>query len=100
MLGDIVSPWVPMTDPIDLKCTGKFLEELGECTAAVARCQIQGINECEPVTGKLNKQWLEEEIADVIANINICVTRFDLNISAIDERVDRKYKLLQQWHKL
>lgn len=50
------NPWHPISDPVDLKHLGKLSEELGECSAAVARCIIQGIDECEPVTGKINRQ--------------------------------------------
>lgn len=99
-LGDTVSPWVPMTDPTDLKCLGKFNEELGECAAAVSRCIIQGIDEVEPITGKINKQWLEEEIADVLANMAVCINRFKLDDSAILKRKCRKEQLLIRWHKL
>lgn len=94
------SPWHPMSDPVDLKHIGKFLEELGECSAAASRCMIQGINECEPVTGKPNKDWLEDEIADVLANIELVITRFGLNTDVIHARRKRKMDYLRQWHEL
>lgn len=40
---DHLSPWHPMTDPVDLKHMGKFLEELGECSAAAARCVVDQV---------------------------------------------------------
>ena len=63
------NPWHPMSDAVDLKHLGKLAEELSEAGAAVARCIIQGIDEKEPVTGKINREWLQDELADVIANI-------------------------------
>jgi hypothetical protein len=63
-----LNPWRPMTRPIDLKHLGKLGEESNELGAAISRCIIQGIDEREPVTGKPNRQWLAEEIADVLAN--------------------------------
>lgn len=66
-----LNPWIPMSKPIDIKHLGKLAEELGEASSAVARCLIQGIDESEPVTGKLNRQWLEDELADVCANIQL-----------------------------
>lgn len=95
-----MNPWHPMTDPVDLKTTGKLLEELGECTSAVARCQIQGIDEAEPVTGKVNRVWLEEEIADVLAGIHLTIDRFNLDIGKIQARRVRKITQLKSWHSM
>lgn len=92
------NPWHPMNDPIDIKHIGKFIEELGECVSAAARVLIQGIEECEPVTKKPNKEWLEDEIADIKANIDLCVDRFKLSINK--DREERKKKYLKQWHDL
>ena len=95
--GDI-SPWVPMTRPIDLKHIGKLIEELGELQAALARCLVQGIDESEPTSGKLNRSWLREEISDVLAGIELCVEHFDLNRPQIRDRMIRKLAGLRKWH--
>lgn len=93
-----VNPWHPMTDPVDIKHIGKLLEELGEGVSAAARCLIQGIDEAEPVTGKPNRQWLEEELADVLAGIELTVNRWKLNEQGIQSRKDRKMAMLKTWH--
>ncbi len=95
-----MNPWHPMTDPVDLKHLGKLGEELNECGAAVSRCIIQGIDEAEPVTGKINRQWLEEEIADVYANLLLVEQRFGLDTSAMSARTARKVDGLREWHAL
>src|ERR1700722_6658988 len=87
---DLISPWVPTTDVKQLKLLGKLAEELGECSSAVARCIIQGIDESEPITGKLNRQWLTEEIADVEACINMLIELYDLDDEKINARSMRK----------
>ncbi|ODM71709.1 hypothetical protein [Bradyrhizobium elkanii] len=92
------NPWHPMTKPIDLKHLGKFGEELGECGAAVARCIIQGIDECEPVTGKSNREWLEDEIADITANMALVTEHFALDEARIFRRVLKKMEHLRGWH--
>lgn len=92
------SPWHPITDAVDLKHLGKLGEEANELGSAVARCIIQGVDEAEPVTGKLNRHWLEDEIADVLANVELVVRRFDLNEGRIAERAKRKRAHLRQWH--
>lgn len=93
-----MNPWHPITNSVDLKHLGKLGEELGECSAAVSRCIIQGLAEAEPSTGKINAKWLEEEIADVLANIDLVVTRFKLNPLTIQQRKLRKEEQLKSWH--
>lgn len=94
------SPWHPMKDPVDLKHLGKLAEEVNELGSAIARCIIQGIDEVEPVTLKSNRQWLEDEIADVLAGIELATQRFNLNWMSIDTRKERKMAHLAAWHKL
>ncbi len=94
------SPWHPIKDAVDLKHLGKFAEELGECTAAVSRCIIQGLHEVEPETKKPNIEWLEDEIADVQDNIFLNVERFGLNPARMLKRMERKIAHLRQWHGL
>lgn len=90
------NPWHPMSEPVAVKHLGKLAEELSELGAAVARCLIQGIDEAEPVTGKINRRWLEEELADVIANIDLVTEYFGLD--PMLARQMRKKQHLRQWH--
>jgi NTP pyrophosphatase (non-canonical NTP hydrolase) len=92
------NPWTPMARPIDLKHLGKLGEELGEASAAVSRCIIQGIDEREPVTGKLNREWLEDELADVMANRELVVEHFGLDLARMRERASAKKEHLRAWH--
>lgn len=95
---DLISPWVPIADPCDLKHLGKLSEELGEAIAAISRCIIQGVHETEPVTGKLNKEWLEDELADVMAGIILAEKRFHLDTPRMNARIHRKVEGLRRWH--
>lgn len=92
------NPWQPMTSPIALKHLGKLAEETGELGSALARCIIQGIAECEPMTGKCNREWLEDEIADVTAGIALVSEHFNLDHGRIFGRVMKKMKHLRAWH--
>jgi NTP pyrophosphatase (non-canonical NTP hydrolase) len=94
------NPWHPMSNAVDLKHLGKLAEELSEAGAAVARCIIQGIDEAEPVTGKINRQWLQDELADVLANIDLVVDQFKLDRLVMIRRQVRKKQHLRQWHAL
>lgn len=95
-----LNPWHPITRPIDLKHLGKLGEELSEAGAAVSRCIIQGVDECEPVTRKSNRQWLEEELADVRANTDLVVRHFGLDETKIAARAARKIEHLRAWHSM
>ena len=92
------APWKPMTDPVDLKHIGKLGEELGECQAAAMRCLIQGIDGINPDDGKVNREWLQDEIADALANIDLVVERFGLDEKKIGLRRLRKIVFLRKWH--
>lgn len=104
-LGDTTTPWIPMSDPVDIKHIGKLLEEGGESVAALgqaialaARCLIQGMDGINPDTGVRNKEQLENEFADVIANIRLNIRRFGLNDTRIECRAQRKFAYLTQVH--
>lgn len=99
-LKDDPNPWIPMNKPIDLKHLGKLLEELGEATSAVSRCLIQGIDEYEPETNKQNREWLEDELADVMANINLVTLHFELDEDRMNRRMEKKALHLKKWHEM
>lgn len=92
------SPWHPIDNKVDLKHLGKLNEELGEAISAVSRCIIQGVDEEHPITGKSNREWLEDELADVLAGINLVSLRFELNEDRMNERAAKKMAHLKQWH--
>lgn len=93
------NPWQPMTRAMDIAVLGKLAEELNECATAISRCIIQGIDECEPVTGKPNREWVEDEIADVSVGLRLAIRHFELNAERIDRRFTKKMAHLQAWHK-
>lgn len=95
-----LNPWQPMTRPIDLKHLGKLGEELGEANSAVSRCVIQGIDEREPITGKSNREWLEDELADVLANIDLVAGHFNLDWQRMWKRRNEKMRHLRAWHEM
>lgn len=97
-------PWQlkqSMSDAVLLALLGKHL---GIAGAAVSRCIIQGIDECEPVTGKLNRQWLEESLGGVLSalpRILAMLNRDDIVTRArMGRRREKKTAHLQQWHSM
>ncbi len=97
-----LNPWRPMSRPrpIDLKYLGKLSEELGEAISAVSRCIIQGIDERAPITEKPNREWLEDELADVLANIELVTAHFGLDRRRMADRQERKKAHLRGWHSM
>lgn len=91
------SKWVPIDDKVHLAALGKLSEEAGELVSIISRCIIQGIDECDPETGKLNRVALGEEIADVRALTGLVINELALPGHAIVVRSDRKYKMKLDW---
>jgi hypothetical protein len=91
------SLWLPITNRADVAVLGKLGEEVTECGTAIFRCIIQGADEKEPVTNKLNREWLEEEIADVMAMLEHTVQHFGLSWERMDERTRRKFNYTAPW---
>jgi NTP pyrophosphatase (non-canonical NTP hydrolase) len=96
----LASPWQPIDSKLELKILGKLGEEVSELATVVCRCIIQGVDEVQPVTGKSNRLWLEEEIADVLANISIAMARYHLDGDFITKRADAKIDYLTSWHEM
>jgi hypothetical protein len=94
------SLWIPITDAVDLAHLGKLAEELGECSAIVGRCIIQGADGAEPTTGKINRVALEEEIVDVFAAAQLVAKRFGLSWPRTAQRIERKKRMKREWHRM
>lgn len=92
--------WVPTTDPGELRLLGKASEEAGELVTVLARCIIQGLAGKDPRTGKDNRMWLEEEIADVEAACDMLKHELGLDIKGIAERAVVKRARLKEWRDL
>jgi NTP pyrophosphatase (non-canonical NTP hydrolase) len=93
-----MQPWRPLKSALTLKHLGKLGEECGELSAAISRCIIQGVDGKEPITGKENIFWVEEEIADVLANTDLVVEHLNLSVVRIKNRRKEKKRKLRVWH--
>lgn len=91
------NPWKPTKDIKEIKVLGKLGEETGELSSAASRCIIQGIKEKEPETKKSNKEWLEDEIADVLACSQLAIEKLNLNKDRIMARAEEKKFHLEGW---
>lgn len=92
-----LSKWTPTTDLVTLRRMGKLTEELGELQSVAARVVIQGIDEVDPGTGKVNRQRLLDELADVQAQIGCTLLAFDLDQDYLARRVAEKVRQMNEW---
>jgi hypothetical protein len=91
--------WCPVTEPRTLRILGKLIEELNEAGTAAARCIIQGIDGMSPESGQINRRWLQDELADVIANIEIASAELKLDRDDMRMRTSLKKARLTEWLK-
>lgn len=92
-----MQPWAPTLTPHQTRRAGKTLEELSELGAVLARIQIQALDDIDLGSGKTNRARLEEEIADVYAQLRLTYLAFGLDLGNIARRMDVKMKLMAEW---
>lgn len=92
-----VNKWQITTSPRMLRRMGKTGEELAELQNVVSRIIIQGIDEVDPGTGKVNRDRLIDEVADVLAQIKTTIEFLALPEERIAERMERKHALMVEW---
>lgn len=80
--------------------TSELIRAIGRCGAAVARCIIQGVDEAEPSTGEINRDWLLHEMIFVRRCCAAVITDRGLDSSAIDSRMTFKRAHLTRWHQM
>ena len=103
-INNVISPWLPESDPHTLAALGKLAEESGELSSRASRCIIQGISETDPDTRRTNAEELIREIADVMACVDLLVERGILPTTdcggMLTRRRTDKFKGFRRWHKL
>jgi len=92
-----MNPWRPDDDPHQARRVGKTLEELGEAVAVLARISIQGLDAVDPGTGKTNRQRLQDELADVQAQIGCTVLSLGLDQDYMARRTAEKFRQMGEW---
>lgn len=96
----VVTAWHVEEDKFRKRKLGKSLEELSELSCVLARCLIQGVDEVDPSSGKVNRVRMQEEVADVYAQLNLLVLAFKLNEEEISERIVDKINSMKKWEQL
>lgn len=94
-----IAKWMSESDPHKVRRLGKTLEELGELIAVLARCLIQGSEEIDPGTGRVNHDRLEDEMADVTAQMKLTAVSFQADTLLMDLRIEQKIREMREWEK-
>ena len=76
---------------------GKLGEEASELSARCFRSMIQGLDSIDPDTKRTNLSELQDEIADVCAQLKLIEEFIDVDRHYIIERVIKKYKYKLPW---
>ena len=83
---------------VEAAVLGKLGEEAAELANIIFRIWIQGINECDPESGKENRAALMEEIADVEAMLEMAKRHFGILYRAsISVRREKKIAMKTEW---
>lgn len=93
------SPWTPPDlSQLERKVLGKLGEETNELGTVLFRIHIQGLDAVIPGETKTNRQWLEEEIADVLTTAAKAVKHLKLDLDFIETRANKKDVYLEKWY--
>lgn len=95
-----MNPWHVTTDKMEQRRLGKTTEELGELLGVVGRIGIQGIDEIDPSSGQTNRARLQDEIADVMAQLRLVHVFYTLDTNYIGKRIDKKIASMREWDQL
>lgn len=89
--------WNTEQSPLILRRVGKTGEEAAELLKVTNRIVLQGLAGIDPSSGKTNVQALTEEIADVMAQCDVCIDALGLDWDVIRRRVRQKVELMREW---
>ena len=92
-----LTKWTPTTNLTMLRRMGKLIEELNELGVVAARCIIQGIDDIDPGSGLVNRERLEKELADVMAQCIVTIEKLGLNQEFIKARTEDKTEQMAEW---
>ena len=93
------SPWRPEKDQVILALLGKASEEAAELINILCRAIIQGLDQDDPETGKPNILAIQDEVADMQAQLSLLKEYLDLNRVYIKERANAKFNHKDKWLK-
>lgn len=95
-----ISAWHVETDKLRLRKLGKALEELSELSNVLARCIIQGVDEIDPSSGKVNRKRMQDEVADVFTQLAGLIDTFELDHAELIARSKYKKDSMDTWERL
>lgn len=92
-----MQPWASTLTAHQTRRAGKTVEEAGELIAVLGRIQIQAIDDIDIGSGKTNRVRLMEETADLIAQCELNIESFGLNVERLRARIELKKHQMADW---
>jgi hypothetical protein len=92
--------WMTEPNPVFRRRVGKTGEECAELQKVLCRISMQGLDGCDPRTLKPNRVDLEDEIADVLAQIDLTIDALKLDYDRIAGRANVKRLEMHQWERM
>jgi NTP pyrophosphatase (non-canonical NTP hydrolase) len=92
-----MNKWIPESNPMVLRRVGKTSEEASELVKVCSRITIQGLDGVDPANGVPNREALTKEIADVMAQCDVCIDALGLDYDAIRRRMRDKVEQMREW---
>lgn len=97
-INNTISPWMPERNPLTVAMIGKLGEEASELAQRCFRILIQGLEERDPDSKRLNSEELAREMSDVAACMHVVHEK--LKIYLMLGRRDDKVAGFDRWHKM
>jgi hypothetical protein len=72
-------------------------EECAEVIQAISKCFRFGLDNVKPGKPHTNREYLEEELGDLIAMLNIMCEQGMVNYDAVEAAAKQKVQKLKQW---
>lgn len=92
-----MNPLTPINNVTYLKIIGESIDEHCELSSAIEKCILNYAAESESITRNLSRAWLDEDVADVVPNLELLVSRFNFNETLIIDRPVIKKERLIEW---
>lgn len=95
-------PWQGHAIPVpptsrDQKHLQRLGEVLAEAAVPVAWCRSVGVEVLQPGRIHGNREWLEQQFAVLLANLELTMVHFNLDGSRIRELAETNKALLRSW---
>jgi len=77
-----------------------MIGQIGKLIEILGRCIIQGVDEIDPSTKRVNRERLLSAMTNMNWCIDMAILSSDLDIQAIEARIEMKKRFKREWHEM